>query len=63
MKKGLSNEDVNIIFDMITLFINTHKDKFEIWDINYTDNNVPNSVHCPHKYDNYFINFLVKKLD
>lgn len=61
MRNVLSPTEISEIFIMISKYIYEHKDKFEIWDINYTPDGKPNSIHCLDKFDSSFLDFFNKK--
>jgi ectoine hydroxylase-related dioxygenase (phytanoyl-CoA dioxygenase family) len=57
-KDVFSLDEVNQIVNMISIYVENHKHKFKIWDMNMTDSNKINSIHCLHLYDNTFIDFF-----
>jgi len=57
----LDSNDIKFIYEQIELYLSNHKDKMEKYDINMTENNLINSIHCLHKFDNTFIDFFNNK--
>jgi len=55
-----TQNDINHLLTLINTYIEKHKHKFEIYEINYTKTKNINSVHCLHKYDSTIINYIKK---